>query len=36
MIKEEKNKYIKTLVSGEESGHCRGIKQRLDAKYRQK
>jgi len=26
LIKEEKNKYIKTLVSGEENGHCRGIK----------
>lgn len=26
IIKEEKNKYIKTLVIGEENGHCRGIK----------
>jgi hypothetical protein len=26
LIKEEKDKYMKTLVSGEENGHCKGIK----------
>ena len=36
MMKTEKGKYIKTLIDGEENGHCKGIKQRLDPtiKYR--
>ena len=36
MIKKEKNNYINTLIIGEEKGHCKGIRQRLDARYRQK
>ena len=30
MMKKEKHRYIKTLVKGEDDGHCRGIKKRLD------
>ena len=30
MMKKEKHRYIKTLVRGEDEGHCKGIKKRLD------
>jgi hypothetical protein len=30
MMKKEKHRYIKTLVRGEDDGHCKGIKKRLD------
>ena len=30
MMKKEKIQYIRTLVKGEDNGHCRGIKQRID------
>jgi hypothetical protein len=35
-MKTVKNMYIKTLLSGEEEGHCAGIKARMDPtmKYR--
>jgi hypothetical protein len=37
-MKREKINYIKTLVKGEDEGHCKGIKKRLDpaTKYRLK
>ena len=30
MMKIEKTQYLKTLVAGENDGHCKGIKKRLD------
>jgi len=30
MIKKTRHQYIKTLLEGEEQGHCRGIKKRMD------
>ena len=30
VIKKSKSYYISTLLQGEEDGHCRGIKQRMD------
>ena len=30
LMKQEKVTYIKTLVKGEDEGHCKGIKKRLD------
>jgi len=38
LMKREKISYIKTLVKGEDLGHCKGIKKRLDptTKYRLK
>jgi hypothetical protein len=36
MMKGSKNKYIETLLKGENDGHCKGIKRRMDptVKYR--
>lgn len=30
IMKDEKRKYLKTLLKGESEGHCRGISKRLD------
>ena len=30
MMKKEKGTYLKTLLSGEDQGHCTGIKKRID------
>jgi len=29
-MKDEKRKYLKTLIKGETEGHCKGISKRLD------
>ena len=29
-MKVEKQRYLKTLLNGEQNGHCRGISQRID------
>jgi len=36
MMKKTKNSYIKTLLEGEDLGHCKGIRKRMDptTKYR--
>jgi hypothetical protein len=34
MMKKEKQLYVKTLIEGEESGHCKGIKKRMDPALR--
>ena len=38
LMKKEKVAYIQTLVKGEDEGHCKGIKKRIDptTKYRLK
>ena len=33
-MKRQKSNYIKTLLKGEEDGHCSGIKLRIDIQYR--
>ena len=30
VIKKTKHHYVSTLLQGEEDGHCKGIKQRMD------
>ena len=34
IMKKEKKEYLKTLIKGEDDGHCKGIKQRLDPTIR--
>jgi hypothetical protein len=35
-MKKEKKEYLNTLIKGEDEGHCKGIKKRLDPTMRYK
>ena len=35
-MKKEKKEYLNTLMKGEDEGHCKGIKKRLDPTMRYK
>ena len=35
-MKKEKQDYLNTLMKGEDDGHCKGIKKRLDPTMRYK
>ena len=34
LMKKEKKEYIRTLTKGEDDGHCKGIRKRLDPTIR--